>query len=459
MKPVAVGALAALLALPPTAFPSGQGEERDLALAARRFHRTALGTSVEGVCRVPFALVQALRGGPDGFGAYRVDLTVRDTTGLALTEQSWSQRVPARMLDVPGASAVEQFRFGLAAGNYTVEAAVTDSASGRVVRTTMRVEAFAERPLASDLLLSSAIRQGSDSLAPAAGEVALGGFFIAAQPQPVLTPSQSQLFYYLELYPGRATEVTVRAQVRTAEGRSLVVTDPETFRVDGAGVATSGLELAGLPPGEYRLELEIGADGAAVTRQATFRMASFATEAAIARALGDRAGDVFAQFTEDQLDLLYGPLVYLQESGERGVYEGLSLEGKRNYLRQFWTRRDPTPATPTNEAQEDFYRLINRANQEFREGGAAQVPGWRTDRGRVFTRYGEPDEVLRRPQAGNKPYEVWKYTRGRLRKFVFLDETGFGHYVLIFTDERREPSRGDWEALLGQEAVLDVKRF
>jgi GWxTD domain-containing protein len=229
--------------------------------------------------------------------------------------------------------------------------------------------------------------------------------------------------------------------------------------VDGAGVATSGLELAGLPPGEYRLELEIGADGAAVTRQATFRMASFATEAAIARALGDRAGDVFAQFTEDQLDLLYGPLVYLQESGERGVYEGLSLEGKRNYLRQFWTRRDPTPATPTNEAQEDFYRLINRANQEFREGGAAQVPGWRTDRGRVFTRYGEPDEVLRRPQAGNKPYEVWKFTRGRLRKFVFLDETGFGHYVLIFTDERREPSRGDWEALLGQEAVLDVKRF
>jgi hypothetical protein len=77
----------------------------------------------------------------------------------------------------------------------------------------------------------------------------------------------------------------------------------------------------------------------------------------------------------------------------------------------------------------------------------------------VFIKYGEPDEVLRRPQAPIRPYEVWKYTRARPRKFVFMDETGLGHYVLIFTDERREPSRLDWELLLGPEAVLEVERF
>ncbi len=88
------------------------------------------------------------------------------------------------------------------------------------------------------------------------------------------------------------------------------------------------------------------------------------------------------------------------------------------------------------------------------------MDGWRTDRGRIFIRYGSPDEVLSRPQAGStRPYEVWKYTRVRPRKFVFFDATAFGHYELIWTDERREPSRPNWQQLLGPEAVEDVERF
>ena len=68
--------------------------------------------------------------------------------------------------------------------------------------------------------------------------------------------------------------------------------------------------------------------------------------------------------------------------------------------------------------------------------------------------------MLQRPQAGNTlPYEVWKYTRSRALKYVFLDQTQFGNYALIWTDDRREPSRPNWQSLLGPEAVLDVERF
>jgi hypothetical protein len=103
---------------------------------------------------------------------------------------------------------------------------------------------------------------------------------------------------------------------------------------------------------------------------------------------------------------------------------------------------------------------VAEANRRFREGGAAAIPGWRTDRGRVYLRNGAPDEVLSRPQAGStSPYEVWKYTRGRARKYVFFDETRFGHYVLIWTGDRREPSRPNWRDLLGPEATTDVERF
>jgi len=452
------GSLALAIAASATATP-GQTDAGELAITARRFYRAEVGTTVEGFCRVPFGLVERVEGGTDAFGAYRVTILVRDASGLTLTEQSWSQRVPATLLAVPGASSVEQFRFAVAAGQYTVEFAVTDSASGRVLRSTVGVEGFAAAPPLSDLLLASRIRPAGDSAVEEGGEFLRGGFLITAQPRPVLTPAESQLFYYVELYPGRSIEAAVVARVLAGDGRTMIETPPETVSLSAAGVAASGLNLMGLPPGDYELALEVRYPDSTLVRTAPFTMAGFETQAAVAAAVG-RSADVFAQLTEAQLDTLYRPLIYVMESGERGIYEDLSVEGKRNYLRQFWGRRDPSPAAPGNEFQEQFYRLIARANRDFREGGAAEIPGWRTDRGRIFVRYGEPDEVLRRPQSGStRPYEVWKYTRGRFRKFVFYDETSLGNYALIWTNEQREPSRANWEELLGPEAVDDVTRF
>jgi GWxTD domain-containing protein len=450
--------LAVVIAASATAMP-GQTDAGGLAITAKRFYRTEVGTTVEGFCRVPFGFLERVEGGTDAFGAYRVTILVRDVSGLALTEQSWSQRVPATLLAVPGASSVEQFRFALAAGQYTVEFAVTDSASGRVLRSTVGVEGFAAAPQVSDLLLASRIRPAGDSVVEEGGEFLRGGFLITAQPRPVLTPSESQLFYYVELYPGRDVEAGVVARVLAGDGRTMIETPPETVTLSAAGVAASGLNLMGLPPGDYELALEVRYPDTMVIRTASFAMAGFETQAAVAAAVG-RSADVFSQLTEAQLDTLYRPLIYVMEGNERGVYEDLSVEGKRNYLRQFWGRRDPSPATPGNEFQDQFYRLIARANRDYREGGAAEIPGWRTDRGRIFVRYGEPDEVLRRPQSGStRPYEVWKYTRGRFRKFVFFDETSLGNYALIWTNEQREPSRANWAELLGPEAVEDVQRF
>ena len=61
--------------------------------------------------------------------------------------------------------------------------------------------------------------------------------------------------------------------------------------------------------------------------------------------------------------------------------------------------------------------------------------------------------------GSTNPYEAWKYTRGRLRKFVFYDETGLGNYALIWSNETTEPGRANWRDLLGAEGVQDVERF
>jgi len=187
---------------------------------------------------------------------------------------------------------------------------------------------------------------------------------------------------------------------------------------------------------------------------------AFAPAFLVAQQDSTRPADIFAAATAAKLDSLYGPLLYLMRTEERGRYGGLTTEGKRAYLRRFWNRRDPTPGTPRNEALERFYDRVTTVNRMFREGGAAEIPGWRTDRGRIYLKYGPPDRVLSRPNPiSTNPYEVWRYTRLRQRKFVFFDLTRFGNYALIWTDEQLEPTRVDWRLLLSPEALKDIARF
>ena len=457
------GFAALALAVLVTASPRAQQQDAaGLDVRAVRYQRAGGQTLFEAFFRVPFTLLDPLTIGVGGSAAYRVTVVVRDSGGLELLSQSWSQQVPTSMLGVPGAAAGESFTFAGRPGQYTVDVTLTDSATGRVMRERTSVTAFDGMPGASDLLLATRIRQvaGPGDTVPRRGEIRKGSVFLQAASRPALTPQDAQLGYYLEVYRAQPETVTVTARVESQAGGPVVSAAPQRIPLGAGGGATRGLlNLAGLPPGEYRLALVVQTSDTTLERRAPFGMTGFETASRMA-AVAPRATDAFATMSEAALDTVYMPLIYLMEAEEQGVYPGLSVEGKRTFLRQFWARRDPTPGTPRNEAQEDFYSRIAEANQLYREGGAAQIPGWRTDRGRVFIKYGAPDEVLSRPQAGSTaPYEVWKYTRDRLRKYVFLDQTRFGNYALIWTDDRREPSRPNWQELLGPEAVLDVERF
>ena len=439
--------------------------ELGLALAVARFYRSeAQQTVVDAVCTVPFTLLDPVDGRRDGVAAYRVAVIVRDSAGAELLRDTWIQQVPTRLLAVPRGSAAEHFRFAVQAGRYTLGVVVTDSASGRRSTADVTVDAYGDGPAVSDLLLTTGIRaaEGSDTV-PRAGEVRKGRLLLQVAAPPVLTPQHAELGYYLEVYAPQPDTATVSLRVLRGDGSQVVAIRPQQVALEqGGGVAHGLIPLAGLPAGDYTLEAVVtrSQDGQPSESRAPFRMTGFETEAAMAAVATTQPRSVFASMTESQLDTLYLPLVYLMSGNEQGIYPSLTLEGKRLYLRDFWARRDPTAGTVRNEAQEDFYARINEANRRFREGGAAEVPGWRTDRGRIFIRYGEADAVLSQPQAGStRPYEVWKLTRVRALKYVFMDLTGFGNYALIWTDDIREPSRPNWRELLGPEALQEVERF
>src|SRR6202521_5221619 len=101
-------------------------------------------------------------------------------------------------------------------------------------------------------------------------------------------------------------------------------------------------------------------------------------------------------------------VVWIISDEERAAFKQLSNDEERdNFIEAFWQRRDPTPDTEENEYKEEHYRRIAYANEHF----AAGIPGWKSDRGRMYIMYGPADEVDSHPSGGSyeRPFEDWRY--------------------------------------------------
>ncbi len=135
----------------------------------------------------------------------------------------------------------------------------------------------------------------------------------------------------------------------------------------------------------------------------------------------------FAPTTHQDLDLAIRQLRYIAKEDSIKKYLKASFKNKRRFFKQFWSERDPDPTTEENELMKEYYRRVNFVNANFSTSG---VGGWLTDRGRIFIKFGEPDEIERHPfEAETYPYQIWRYYSVQ-KVFLFIDRTGFGDYDL-----------------------------
>jgi GWxTD domain-containing protein len=440
-----------------------------LILRAVRSYRAEQGrTEVNAFVQVPYDLLQPTGEGNTGSLSYRVGVKVTDSTGLTLLQQSWQNHAPAAVR-IPSAFAVEMVRFSLAPGRYDLAVTVEDSVSGRKVNSSVALEGYRSAPPASDLLLSPQIRPvTAGDTVPRPAELRWGRMLVTAAARLQLTPLRATAFYLLEAYSSQEATGTLTMKVMDSTGKALTTTAGTPVTVPaGGGVLKGQLDLNGLPPGPYTMAASLELAGQKVERSANFAMAGLdaTLERDVARREANKGTDegYFELMDEKQLNAAKEPLQLIAESGELSRYsKDLSLRAKRRYLTEFWQKRDPTPATPVNETRERFYQAVAYADRKFGEKGRAAVPGWKTDRGRIYVRNGEPEELLQRPQAGRSPpYEVWRFRSPKDRYYVFLDRAdGLGQFQLIFTNDVRENSQPNWRELLHkEEAVEDIGRF
>ena len=154
------------------------------------------------------------------------------------------------------------------------------------------------------------------------------------------------------------------------------------------------------------------------------------------RQVKEEPNNAFKKWLED-----VGPII---SEPERKTWDQLQTnEERERFIEAFWRRRDPDPDTEANEYREAYYERIAYVNEHFSSG----IPGYKTDRGRIYLKYGKPDEVEPHPAGGayemdlsegggstsTYPFERWFYRNipGRSgAQLEFVDPTGTGEYRL-----------------------------
>jgi GWxTD domain-containing protein len=146
-------------------------------------------------------------------------------------------------------------------------------------------------------------------------------------------------------------------------------------------------------------------------------------------------------------------VVYIITDEEKRAFKQLKTDEERQqFVEQFWLRRDPTPDTEENEFKEEHYRRIAYANDHFASG----IPGWKTDRGMIYIKYGPADEVDSHPSGGEYerpieegggetstyPFEDWRYRYiegvGTNVVIEFVDTTMSGEYHISLDPEEKD---------------------
>jgi len=146
-------------------------------------------------------------------------------------------------------------------------------------------------------------------------------------------------------------------------------------------------------------------------------------------------------------------VAYIITNEERAAYKALKTDEEREqFIEQFWLRRDPSPDTLENEFKETHYERIAYANERYASG----IPGWKTDRGRIYIIYGKPDEIESHPSGGTYdrpieegggttstfPFEIWRYRYiegiGNEVLLEFVDPSMSGEYHMTIDPSEKD---------------------
>jgi len=282
------------------------------------------------------------------------------------------------------------------------------------------------------------------------------GYRVIPNPKAVFGIEVPLMYYYSEIYnlspysENTDSTYTVNISIQNSDGEVIKQLPSRVKKRAGQSLVNIGaVNVATLQSGAYRLSMEV-IDGAAadtVNREKNFfvyRQMDFASGDQSATPQKMPVYNEFADMGEEELDQHFEYCHGIASKDEKSMYKSLDEKTKRQFLLEFWKKRDQIPETPVNEFKNEFMFRIEKANAKY---SRRSKQGFETDRGKILIGYGEPDDIEYHPSSLDaKAYEIWYYYKveGSV-EFCFVDIRDLGEYTLVHSTAQNQVHDYDWE--------------
>jgi len=318
-------------------------------------------------------------------------------------------------------SIAHSFSLNLAPGRYAMRFDIRDTQDQGSMSETLVVRDMSFRPGISDLVIGDRVVKGKDD-----------ALSVLPRPSRTFGPAgPRELYVYADGY-GFADDTMpyeLVTEVLDDSGRVVKSLPPETKnKPAGSDIrAVFGVTTQGLKSGTYDLRVTL--------RDISTGKTASAAKSFFVAAVAKDATPIVPGAMSPQERLEYQDVSYLATDAEQRKYKSLNATGREEWLKRFWAKRD-------------FAAYLSRLGVADARFGWGNRPGRDTDQGRIFLKYGEPDEIETHAMIEHaKPHAHWRYYQTG-DHFIFVDVRGDSRMRLVYSnsdDERKDPN---WQNLV-----------
>jgi len=399
----------------------GQTEMRQRGELAPTFYVDAMAyastqpkkSRVDVYVQIPHEEIRFMKEGDSYIGRYEVTLTILTGSKQLVHEQTWSVDVPVGDFAQTTGNRLYSLTHRMAdvdPGNYQLNVVFKDQESRKSsqVHKSLLVTDFSKDSLSlSDIMLVSRLSVSGERKT------------IVPNITGSINPRSEGFFLFFELYcMPRLDSVDLLYKIYDSKKNEIFRRSQRDVIIGSKTQVFMKVDSASIPMGTYFLTAEAVAQNG---------ISGSSYRATTSRTLNVRSPDLPAAILD--IDKAIDQLIYIARGSElQYIRDAATQEEKRKRFMEYWAKRDPDPSTQRNELMEEYYGRVQYANQNF----GHYLEGWRTDMGMVFIRFGTPENIERHPmEMDSKPYEIWYYYQ-LSRQFIFVDESGFGDYRLMY---------------------------